>query len=267
MTGTSLCSVRNPQGSDHDRHERANPRHLFFARAGLDPARTRALTADGAAGAWTMASCSSRYSQTSSSTFDDGRLKSATFDRAGLRLARASPAKRAGYAHAATVSRSRRSARAADDGAAVAGGHGGRANAAAARHQPRRSTPTSIPLDSATSRAQGEAAGARSTPMPRAQGPARASGHRVARRVVAGGRDPARRRRAASPICGRWCGSMSRWWSSGTGGAESGRPWRRRPRRATTAVSSRRLVAGGRRRGAAPGAGQSRRRCRRRPAR
>jgi TldD protein len=76
---------------------------LFFSRAGLDRARTEAIVADALDGA-DDGELFLEYRQTESLVFDDGRLKSASFDTTqGLGL-RAVAEEATGYAHASELS-------------------------------------------------------------------------------------------------------------------------------------------------------------------
>src|SRR5690606_26890591 len=96
---------------------------LFFARAGLDRSRVEARVSEALKGA-DDGELFLEYSQSEALSYDDGRLKSASFDTSqgfGLRsIAREA----AGYAHASELSEEA-IARAAETVKAVHAGHGG----------------------------------------------------------------------------------------------------------------------------------------------
>ena len=134
------------------------------------------------------------YSQSEALGFDDGRLKSASFDTTQGFGLRAVAGEAAGYAHATELSARRRSSAPPRRVKAVHAGHGGKLAV------PPRGTNRSLytddnPLADGAVRAQGQAAG-RDRRLCPGQGPARAPGHGLALRRLAGGADPARRRHA-----------------------------------------------------------------------
>jgi TldD protein len=97
---------------------------LFFAKAELDRARVEGLTADSLKGA-DDGEMFLEYSQSEALSFDDGKLKSASFDTTqgfGLRAVKGDAA---GYAHASELSEDAMK-RAAATVRAVHGGRGGR---------------------------------------------------------------------------------------------------------------------------------------------
>ncbi len=83
--------------------DRPTPDELFFTRAGLDRGRVERIVADGLAG------CDDgelflEYRQSESFAFDDGKLKSASFDTVqGFGLS-AVCGEATGYAHASELS-------------------------------------------------------------------------------------------------------------------------------------------------------------------
>ena len=185
--------------------------------------------------------------------FDNGRLKQATYDTdQGFGL-RAVKDEAVGYAHSSDLSEAAL-ARAADAVRAVKGGYSGRYADAAAAHQPA-ALRRREPARRARVRDQGAAAGDHRR-LCAGEGPARAAGLGLVRRELAGGRNPARRRR-----------DLSRRAPAGAG-QRLGRRRRRRPAgirqprhrrtRGLRALPRHPRLAGHRRRGAAPGAHQSR---------
>ncbi len=103
-------------------HE-ATTDELFFNRSGLDRARTETLVADALAGA-DDGELFLEYSQSESFSFDDGRLKSATFDTSQGFGLRAVADEASGYAHASELSEEALK-RAAKTVSAVHSGHSG----------------------------------------------------------------------------------------------------------------------------------------------
>ena len=96
---------------------------LFFTRAGLDRPRTESLVAGALAGA-DDGELFLEYSQSESFAYDDGRLKSASFDTAQGFGLRAVSGESTGYAHASELSEAA-IGRAADTVKAVRAGRGG----------------------------------------------------------------------------------------------------------------------------------------------
>ncbi|MSP67171.1 MAG: metalloprotease TldD [Alphaproteobacteria bacterium] len=103
---------------------------LFFTRVGLDRARTTRLVADSLGGA-DDGELFLEYCQSESFAFDDGRLKSATFDTAQGFGLRAVADEAVGYAHSTELSEAA-IRRAGDAVRAVARGHSGRLSPAPA---------------------------------------------------------------------------------------------------------------------------------------
>src|SRR3546814_607637 len=96
---------------------------LFFTRAGLDRARLDRLVGDALHGA-DDGELFLEYSQSESFGFDDGRLKSASFDTSQGFGLRAVSGEQTGYAHASDLSEAA-IARAVTTVRAVRAGHGG----------------------------------------------------------------------------------------------------------------------------------------------
>ena len=100
-----------------------SPTELLFNRTGLDETRTQSIVEDALAGA-DDGELFMEYSQSESLAFDDGRLKTASFDtQQGFGL-RAVAGESTGYAHASDLSEAA-IRRAADTVKAVRAGHGG----------------------------------------------------------------------------------------------------------------------------------------------
>ncbi|NQV56357.1 MAG: metalloprotease TldD [Rhodospirillales bacterium] len=97
---------------------------LFFTRAGLDKSRTQGIVEDALNGA-DDGELYLEYSQSESLVFDDGRLKSATFDTAQGFGLRAVAGETSGYSHASELSEDAIK-RAAETVRAVHAGHGGK---------------------------------------------------------------------------------------------------------------------------------------------
>src|SRR5215813_12388493 len=95
---------------------------LFFAKAGLDRSRVERLTADALRGA-DDGEMYLEYSQSEALSFDDGKLKSASFDTTQGFGLRAISVESAGYAHASELSEEAMKRAAAT----VKAVHGGRA--------------------------------------------------------------------------------------------------------------------------------------------
>ena len=220
---------------------------------GLDPARLEALVADGLRGV-DDGELFLEYSQSESFAFDDGRLKSASFDTTQGFGLRAVAGEAIGYAHSPELERG--GACAAPPRPSPRSGPAMAARcAAAARHQPP-PLHRGQPARACAIGRQGRAARRRSTPMPAPR--TRASGRSSRRsRRLAGGRDHARPTAAAPPTSGRWCGSTSASWSATDGRMESGSHGAG-GRFGYDAAARAREVARAGRRGAAPGAGQAR---------
>ncbi len=96
---------------------------LFFRRAGLDRARIEAIVND-ALGGCDDGELFLEYGQSEGITFDDGRIKTASFDTSQGFGLRAIVGEAAGYAHATDLSEAA-IRRAADTVRAVRAGHGG----------------------------------------------------------------------------------------------------------------------------------------------
>jgi TldD protein len=103
---------------------------LFFTRAGLDRGRLERIVGEAMAGA-DDGELFLEYSQSEGLSFDDGRLKSASFDTSQGFGMRAIAGEAAGYAHASELSEAA-IRRAAETVKAVAAGHGGRLDVAPA---------------------------------------------------------------------------------------------------------------------------------------
>jgi TldD protein len=96
---------------------------LFYARAGLDPERTRRIVTDALTGG-DDGELFLEYSQSESLAWDDGKLKSASYDTSQGFGLRAVAGEATGYAHASTLSEEALK-RAAATVRAVHAGHGG----------------------------------------------------------------------------------------------------------------------------------------------
>jgi TldD protein len=96
---------------------------LFFTRAGLDRGRLERIVGEAMTGA-DDGELFLEYSQSEGLSFDDGRLKSASFDTSQGFGMRAIAGEAAGYAHASELSEAA-IRRAAETVKAVASGHGG----------------------------------------------------------------------------------------------------------------------------------------------
>ena len=103
--------------------ERPSPRELFFTRGELDRARVEGIVGEALAGA-DDGELFLEYRQSESFTFDDGRLKNASFDTSQGFGLRAVSGESTGYAHASELSEAA-IRRAADAVRAVRRGHGG----------------------------------------------------------------------------------------------------------------------------------------------
>ena len=99
------------------------PDELFFTRAGLDPKRVESIVGDALHGA-DDGELFLEYAQSESFAFDDGRLKSASFDTSQGFGLRAVSGEQTGYAHASELSEAA-IRRAATTVRAVRAGHGG----------------------------------------------------------------------------------------------------------------------------------------------
>lgn len=97
--------------------------HIFFERAGLDRGRAQTLLDDALAGA-DDGELFLEYRQSEALSWDDGRLKSASFDTSQGFGLRSIAGEAAGYAHASDLSEAALS-RAADTVKAVHAGHSG----------------------------------------------------------------------------------------------------------------------------------------------
>jgi TldD protein len=97
---------------------------LFFTRAGLDRGRVEGIVGDALKGA-DDGELFLEYSQSESLAFDDGRLKSASFDSSQGFGLRSIAGEAAGYAHASELSEAAIK-RAAETVKAVHAGHGGK---------------------------------------------------------------------------------------------------------------------------------------------
>jgi TldD protein len=103
--------------------DRPSPQELFFTRADLDQGRVEGIVADALDGA-DDGELFLEYRQSESFTFDDGRLKNASFDTSQGFGLRAVSDESTGYAHASELSEAA-IRRAADAVQAVRRGHGG----------------------------------------------------------------------------------------------------------------------------------------------
>src|ERR1700710_3220830 len=109
----------------------SNPSDLFFTRTGMDRTKVQA-TVDEALKGSDDGELYVEYSQSESFSFDDGRLKAATFDTTQGFGLRAVAGEATGYAHASELSEEAIQ-RAANTVRAVAKGHGGVAAGGPAR--------------------------------------------------------------------------------------------------------------------------------------
>ena len=238
-----------------------NPNSSLLDRAGLDRAKVGKLLDRGLEGA-DDGELFLEYTQSEMLVFDNNRLKQATYDTSQGFGLRAVKDEAVGYAHASDVSEAA-IARAADAVRAVKGGHSG-TYAEPPAAPTASSTATTIRWPRRPSSAKVKLLEDDRRLCPR-QGPARAPGQREPRRVLAGGRDPAAGRRdlprhpAAGPgqrVGGGGLGDRQESGIFGDGGRDGYQRF----------IDPADLEAR-RRRGAAPGAGQSRLRSPRRPAR
>ena len=204
-----------------------NPNSSLIDRAGLDRVRVGKLIERGLEGA-DDGELFLEYKQSEMLVFDNGRLKQATYDtNQGFGL-RAVKDEAVGYAHASDVSEAA-IARAAEAVRAVQGRLFRQLSP-----RPRPAPTRKLYGDENPLEAPGFDAKVKLLETidayARAQGPARAAGHREPRRILAGGRD--RARRTARPIATsvRWCASTSRWWRAYGDRQESGSLRLRRPR-------------------------------------
>ena len=168
-----------------------NPNSSLIDRAGLDRARVGKLMERGLEGA-DDGELFLEYKQSEMLVFDNGRLKQATYDtNQGFGL-RAVKDEAVGYAHASDVSEAA-IGRAAEAVRAVKGGYAGNFAAPPAR------TNRKLYGDDNPMEAPGFDAKVKLLETHRRlrarQGRARAAGHREPRRILAGGRDRAARRR------------------------------------------------------------------------
>jgi TldD protein len=106
-----------------DMSDLAKTDELFFNRAGLDRTRVEGIVDDALAGA-DDGELYLEYCQSESVSFDDGRIKSASFDTSQGFGLRAVSGEATGYAHASELSEAA-IRRAADTVKAVRSGHGG----------------------------------------------------------------------------------------------------------------------------------------------
>ncbi len=102
---------------------KTSPDELFFTRTGMDPDRVQAITGDALHGA-DDGELFLEYCQSESFAWDDGRLKSASFDTSQGFGLRAVSGEQTGYAHASELSEAAIK-RASDTVKAVRAGHGG----------------------------------------------------------------------------------------------------------------------------------------------
>ena len=171
-----------------------SPTISLLDRAGLDRDDARRHLAHGLEGA-DDGELFLEYCQSEMMAFDNGRLKQATYDTSQGFGLRAVKDEAVGYAHASDLSEPAL-ARAADAVRAVKGGYSGNYAAAPGRTNVRLYGDDN-PLGAPELRDQGAAPGdhRRLCARPR---PAGAPGDGVVRHQLAGGRDPARRRRDLS---------------------------------------------------------------------
>jgi TldD protein len=170
---------------------------LFFSRTGMDRGKVQE-TVDTALKGADDGELFLEYSQSESFSFDDGRLKAATFDTSQGFGLRAVAGEATGYAHATELSEDA-IARAARTVKAVASGHSGTAAGGPAR--------SNIKLYTDLDPLQTAGFEKKSTPMP---GPRTAGCIRCRPLCPANGSMSRSCGRAASitPTRGRWCGSM-----------------------------------------------------------
>ena len=222
-------------------------------RAGLDRSRSASRRAAGSK-APTTANCSSNTSQSEVLVFDNGRLKQATYDTAQGFGLRAVKDEAVGYAHASDMSEAAL-ARAAEAVRAVKGGHSGTYAEAPGRTNRKLygdDNPLGEPAFDAKVKLLEEI-----DAYARAKDPRVRQVHRQHRRDLAGGRDPARRRRDLSrhpPAGAAEClGGGRRRRPAGSPAATASAAARAMSASSTTHSWQQRG-----RRGGAPGAGQSR---------
>ena len=236
---------------------------LFFNRAGLDRGKSERTVGEALKGG-DDGELFLEYDQSESLSFDDGKLKSASFDTTQGFGLRAVAGEAHGYAHAGDL---------VGRGAAARRRHGegGAMPATAARWRSRRaaptgcSMPTTIRSAAMDSRAKVALLAGDRRLCPR-QGPARQAGDGLD--LAATGRwcRSSAPTAAAPPTSGRWCGSTSASWCGEGGRMETGSHGTG-GRVAYERYLDAGALEGAGRRGAAPGAGQPRLGRRRRPAR
>ena len=148
------------------------------------------------------------YEQSESLAFDDGKLKSASYDTTQGFGLRSVAGEATGFAHASALDEQALK-RAVATVKAVRAGHSGEIGRIAARHQPaplcRRQPDRRRGL-----RQEGRAAAGDRRLCAR-QGAQGAPGLDLARGLLAGRRDHQAPAAGAPPTCARWCGSTSAW--------------------------------------------------------
>ena len=199
---------RQPKLENAEMNPLATTDELFFTQSGLDRGRVEHLTEEALNGA-DDGEMYLEYSQSEALSFDDGKLKSASFDTTQGFGLRAVKGEAAGYAHASELSEEAMR-RAATTVKAVHGGRGGKLAACARRHQPP-ALCRGQPHRRGRFRGQDQAPG-RDRRLCPGQGSPRAPGHGLAR-AAAGRRSRSCAARAiAPPTSARWCASTSAWW-------------------------------------------------------
>jgi len=128
IPSNDAISLVRPAGKERDVTDLATTDQLFFERAGMDRDRITRIVAETLDGA-DDGELFLEYRQSESLAFDDGRLRSASFDTSQGFGLRAIAAESVGYSHASELSEAA-IRRAAETVRAVHSGHGGTAAAA-----------------------------------------------------------------------------------------------------------------------------------------
>jgi hypothetical protein len=136
-----LCEALGPFSPESGRIIMTLPEDLFFARTGMERGRVQRIVDDALKGA-DDGELFLEYRQTESFSFDDGRLRAATYDTTQGFGLRAVAGEATGYAHASELSEAAIK-RAAEAVTAVRIGHS--AIRASSMRDPREPTSISIP--------------------------------------------------------------------------------------------------------------------------
>ncbi len=204
--------------------DRAITDELFFARAGLDPVRTQGIVDDALGGA-DDGELYLEYRQSESLAFDDGRLKTASFNTAQGFGLRAVAGEARGFAHASELSEDAIRRAAGTVKAVHAGRSGTMAEGPVGTN--RQLYSDANPLHGVSTGGQDQGADRDRRLRPR-QGSAGPSGVGVADRLLAGDPGAARRwaagrRRAAAGAAerlGRWSATATAWRAGPTAAAD-----------------------------------------------